>query len=247
MSNFPVPPAVPEAPKGPNGLLLFARMFDEPTMVFKEVTQRPRLAAPLLLLALVFVIRAFAIPADVLRADTNKGFDIAEKLAPGKITPEIRQAALDQATSTGARAKSAVFGSIAGIAGTALIAVILWGVFSLAGAELSFGQEYSLVLYGGAPVLLGVLVVLAMTPITHSSTFSLGLGFAMSSDASPFLHAFLAQVTVFTVWQLYLLSLGHQIVRKAKTIGGSMSIVVGLWLCAAVVGAFFAGKFGALS
>src|SRR5690242_21828742 len=97
MSNFPVPPAVPEPPappKGPNGFYLFARMFDEPSMVFKHIVQRPRILAPLVIIVLAVCLRSFAIPDAVLRKQAELGFDAVEKFRPGTITADVRQQAL---------------------------------------------------------------------------------------------------------------------------------------------------------
>src|SRR5256885_11814162 len=136
-----------------------------------------------------------------------------------------------------ARAQSAVFGSVGIIAVTLVVTLVLWGMFSMAGGEIGFKQEWSIVLYAGAPMLLGILVILALTPVTQSSTFSIGLGFAVPNETSPFLHALLAQITIFSVWQIYLLAMGNQVVRKVKTIGGSLALGGAMWVIGALIGA----------
>ena len=244
MTGFPVPPAVAEPPKPKNGLWLFARVFDEPEMVFKEITAKPRIGAPMLAILLVFCLRAFAMPDSMLRKEASMGMDAAEKFAPGRITPEIRQQAMDRATKWTNRAIGAASGTVGIIVISLIAAGVLMGLFSLAGAELTYKDELSIVLYAGAPTLLGIIAVLALTPVTQSSTFNLGLGFIVSSDKSPYLHALAAQFTIFTMWQLYLLALGNQIKRKAKTIGGSLMLVGGLWFTFALLGAWIGAKFG---
>jgi hypothetical protein len=224
--------------------MLFARVFDEPGMVFNEITARPRIGAPMLAIILVFFLRAFAMPDAVLRKETSVGLDAAAKFAPAAITPEIRQRALDKATTWVNRTQGAVFGSLGVIVFVLIGAAIFQGLFSLAGADVTYKQELSIVLYACAPVLLGIVVILALTPVTQSSTFNVGLGFAVSTETSPYLHALMAQFTIFTMWQLYLLALGNQIQRKAKTIGGSLTLVGGLWFVFALLGAWIGAKFG---
>lgn len=244
MSSFPVPPAVPDEPKGRNGLLLYARVLDEPGMVFKDIVQRPRIGAGLLVLVIVIFLRSFLMPDAILRQQVQIGLDAADKFRPGVITQDIRQQAMDQAATAWSRTKSAAFGSVGAIIGTAILAAILWGVFSLAGAELSYGNEYSILLYACAPTFVGMLVQLALAPVTQSATFSLGLGFMVSADTSPFLHVFLASVTLFSVWTLYLLALGHQTLKKEKSISGALTIIVVLWLCVTLLTSYFGARFG---
>src|SRR5262249_37924172 len=163
------------------------------------------------------------------RKQVELGFDVAAKFG-AQIPPEAKQQALDKAVSLQSRIQSAVFGSLGAAAGTAVAAVILWGIFSLPRAQSTYTPGWSIVLDGGAPFLLGMIAQLALLPVTQNPNFSIGLGFLVPADTSPFLHLFLASASLFSLWAVYLIAVGHQIQRKQKSVTGALLLLGTLWL-----------------
>jgi Yip1 domain len=233
------PPAAPvpatPAPEGKSALWLLFRVLDEPTQVFKQLAAAPRVLMPILAIFVALAVTSFATPQTILRQQAELGMQAAEKMAPGRITPEMRQQAADKAASIGSRVQKWLFGSIGLVVVSLIVALVLQGGFSLAGGEISFKEEWAIVLHAQVPALVGLLVIAALMPVTQSATFNLGLGFLISQDTSPFFHAFLMQITLFSVWHIYLLALGNQVKTNAKSVGGSLGIVISLWLVFALL------------
>lgn len=239
MSDATTTSTMVDQPDDKSGLWLALRVFDEPGQVFQQLARRPRVLVPILLVFVVTGITSFLIPASVLRGQAQQQMEMVERMAPGRVTAEARDAALAKAASPVARIQTFAAISIGIVVILVITTLVFWAIFSLGGGEVKFKDEFAIMTHSYMPQLLGYAVVVGLSPLTQDLQFNLGLGFLFEPDT--FLKRLSAFCSVFSIWQIYLLALGNQIKTKAKGIGGPLMTVSVVWLIAALAGAGLGG------
>ena len=234
------PVAAEGRPKNP--LWLAFRVFDEPARVFQELATRPRALVPVISLVVVMALAAFATPTDVLRQQTRAAFEQS-----GQLTDEQVQQRADAAGSTSGRMFIFGAGAVTGLAGLAVVSLVLMLIFGATSSEpLRFKSEFGIVAHANMVALAGAVFILALVSFAGFEQLQLSLGFLFDQESSPFLYRFGNQITAFGAWNVFLLALGNKIKTKATGLGGPLVIVGGLWLLVKAGFALLGGAFGGL-
>lgn len=224
-------PTHEEQPK--SGVWLALRVFDEPTRVFRELAARPKWVVPVAAFLVAMTIFAFATPTDVLQDLARQQVE-AFGGGQGQLTPEQAervQDRIDQAGNMQGRLLVLGPGFVIGIISFVIVAGVLTLIFGALSPEpLKFKHELAIVTHASMANVLGTVVIVVLLLLGLMSQPTLSLGFLFSQDESPFLFSFANQITLFGIWNVFLLSLGNQIKTEAKGIGQALMIVGSLWL-----------------
>ena len=220
-------PTHEEQPK--SGVWLALRVFDEPTRVFRELAARPKWVVPVAAFLVAMTIFAFATPTDVLQDLARQQLE-AFGVGQGQLTPEQAER-IDQAGNMQGRLLVLGPGFVIGIISFVIVAGVLTLIFGALSPEpLKFKHELAIVTHASMANVLGTVVIVVLMVLGLMSQPTLSLGFLFSQDESPFLFNFANQITLFGMWNVFLLSLGNQIKTEAKGIGQALVIVGSLWL-----------------
>jgi len=196
-----------------NSWWLAFRVLDKPGTVFAEIAARPRFLVPFLIL-FVAAPAFFAVTAPAFLAVT----------APDIVVARARAILL---------AVSVIGGPIV----IAIVAAVLMLIFNAMAADrITFKQEYSVMLHALMPHLFATLLVPVLA-IAGIEQLQLSLGFLFSSDQSSFMYRFANGITLFGAWSMVLVAKGNQVLSKSSSLGGSLTIVAGLWLLVKVAAA----------
>lgn len=208
-----------------------------PGETFRSIAERPTWLPPLLLLALLGAVVAFAIQ---MRTDP-------EEMVRGQIEAikvEVPQEQVDkmiedaESRTTGAKLGLAAIGIVVQAALYAVVAALFWIGFRLFGSEMDYLRSLATTLHGYMPLAVGSLINLPLMLSRESLTFeeSMQGGVLVSSlkamapeDASPVTEALLGSLDLFTIWTLVLLTIGYKAVAKVSTAVAS-GIVILFWL-----------------
>ncbi len=228
---------------------LALRVIDEPVEVFRQLAVRPAVWAPIVTMVIVVALTSFTMPSEPIAQATRTQMEAAQRRAPDQITDEAIEERVELATSTRGRAISLASQVVIYLLGFAVVAAVLMLVFGAVGSEpLKFKDEFAIVTHAFMPQLLGFILIVLLTRFAGIEQLSLSLGFLFDSESSLFMHNLGNQFTLFGTWNMVLLALGNQIRTGAKTLGGPLAIVGGLWvLLNVVLGAmvtFLAGLAG---
>ncbi len=225
------------------------RVLDEPGTVFAEIAARPRFLVPFLVLfAAAPAFFAVTAPDSAYQAQVEQLIAIEENQDPGSVTSERRAEMMEEAASPARRARLLAVGVIVGPIVIAIVAAVLMLIFNAMAADrITFKQEYSVILHAWMPQLFAALLVPVLA-IAGIEQLQLSLGFLFSSDQSSFMYQFANGITLFGAWSMVLVAMGNQVLSKSSSLGGSLTIVAGLWLlvkvAAAGLGSLVAGLAG---
>lgn len=131
-----------------------------------------------------------------------------------------------------------------------VMAAVLFGTVKLGGdAGVKFKTVLALVIYGGLPGLIKVLLAilsLAAGVSTDSFTFqnpvATNPGYFIDPAGNPVLKAFLSSFDVFTIWTLVLVSIGLTCISKVKS-GKAYAMVFGWFAVVVLLGTGIAAAF----
>ncbi len=226
-----------EQPKSPVQLVL--RVLDEPGAVFTELAARPRALLPVILYLVVAFGSTFAMPARIMRSETQHRMEAMEQRRPGMIPPEARERAVQQAAGPVSRATAFAFVAAIGLLAIVIVAAVLRVVFGgLSPAPITFRQEFAIAAHAYVPQVLGAIATLIAIVVTSDARFRFSLGLAFDPDSGGFAYKLANEFTLFGAWNVYLLALGNQIKTRATSVATPLTIVGALWV---VVNLLFAG------
>jgi hypothetical protein len=215
---------------------LTLRVIDEPAEVFRRLAARPTAWVPIVTMVIVVALTSFAMPSEPIAEATRTQMEAVQRRAPDQITDEAIEERVELATSARGRAISLASQIVIYLIGFAAVAAVLMLVFGAVGSEpLGYKDEFAIVTHAFVPQLLGFILIVLLTRFAGVQQLSLSLGFLFDSESAPFMHNVGNQFTLFGAWNMVLLALGNQIRTGAKTLGGPLAIVGGLWVLLNVV------------
>jgi hypothetical protein len=220
-------------------LQLVLRVLDEPSAVFTELAARPRALLPVILFLVVSLVTVFAVPAKIMRSETEQRFETIEQRRPGMVPPATRQRAVERAAGPMSRATGFAFVAAIGLVALVIVAAVLRVVFGGMSPEpITFRQEFAIAAHAFVPQILGSIATLIAIVILGDGQFRFSLGLLFDPDSGGFAYRLGNQFTLFGAWNVYLLALGNQIKTRTKSIATPLTIVAALW---AVVNLLLAG------
>lgn len=139
---------------------------------------------------------------------------------------------------------STIFVPIGAIVGTPILVLIsgalVWGVASLFGAKVSYGQAATVATYANVPRVLGGVATAVVLLVKDAQELPVVQGaitgpvLFLSRDASPMLVALMSRLDVFTIWATVLVGIGVAVVARTTrsrglTIAGVVWLIAGVW------------------
>ena len=118
-----------------------------------------------------------------------------------------------------------------------LVALVFWVLLKLLGGELSYKASFATTLHGLIPsavsALLALPVILSREELSYEviragSVLKSNLGTFAPEETGAAMLALLSSIDVFSIWSLFLLSVGYAVVAKVSR-GKAAGAVVGLW------------------
>lgn len=230
MSESQLPSSVDEAPQGSSWGALWGALA-APRETFRHLAAKPVWAVCLIvLMALGVAFGAAAMgkvtPEEFLRSIEAQGRPVPPKLQDD---PE-RFLATMQRIQIGA---GTIFAGLFyfGAAGVFLV------LFRMLGSDLRYAQSLATTLHGllplGVAALVGFVVVLGRDEVSLDELQSGGLvlsnlAFLAGEESGEVTRALLASVDLFSLWSLWLLSLGFHVVARVS-VGAAWGVVGVLW------------------
>lgn len=197
------------APPRPNPFKRIGGIFFSPLETMTDIARRPDWVVALVLLTLLGVaLNLYAAPK--IDFESEMRVDLEERgLTEEQIDRQMEMVTNVQKFS-GVMGAAFILLAIAGIAGILLIA------FKMFGGEGRYVQALAVTTYGSYPLLLvkNVLTTALIVPrstITPSEMVALvksNPGFLVDAKEAPMAFAFLSSIDVFSIWALFLLTLG---------------------------------------
>jgi hypothetical protein len=209
------------------------RVLFEPTAVFERVREKPRFLAPFLALAVLAVV------IGVVQLPYTKAAISAQMAQTPNVTPQQAEAALKFAP-IGLAVAPIFYGAF-----LLLSALILWVSVSVLGGEAKFATLLSVTTYTSITYTLlqvvgvAVLMMRGTSAITGTVDLQPSLGLdLLAPDAKGFALAALRGVNPFTLYGLYLTSVGimvtHQTSKTTAYAAAAIQFVIALAIGAAL-------------
>jgi hypothetical protein len=247
MSDPTPPPAVPATPVPPpsSAPARVVGTFFSPTATFQSIAVKPGFILPLLLwTAVSLLITNLMLPKFDYERMTR-----ARMEKSGTTVPEERmQEIIAQQKKIGPIFGN-VFGAISPLVVCLLSTLVFWGGFKAFGWDLTFKQGFGVSTHAYLPGVLGALVLIpvmssreTIDPQAVGDLLRSNLGFLVDQSSSPVIHSLLQSVDLFSIWTIFLLTVGYSAAARIprKSAGG---LIVGIWvifvLCKAGIAAVF--------
>ncbi len=216
-------------------------VYFEPSRLFEEIAQRPNWLLPLLLVGLATAL-SVAVLLNVVGMESVVRQNLAQSSQYQEANAQKQQEMLDGALNSPIAKtifKAApLFPAIAIWFITLVMAGILMVALLLAGKQLQFSKLFSVCCHSflatsliSSPLLM-IVALLASDPaqLDLQNPLQSNLGFLVDAKQSPALHSLASSLDFFSLYAIFLLSLGISKITKRTSLGGAMSIVGGLWL-----------------
>lgn len=228
---------------------LFGVLFS-PGKTFEDIARKPDWLAPLILLTLIGMgLNSFM--ANKVDWHSFAEEQIANSPRGQQIPPDQKDIAIERAAKG-----NQYFCYVRGLTGTSFLALILglvyWGAFALfAGARLTFGKSFAVVLYsmipGGIRELLGILILFLKDPSTLGNPYNFigsNPGAYMAANSTKWLMALASSADVFVFWSLILTAIGfHWMDAKKVSMSKAFGVVIGVYLFFTILGTGVAWAF----
>ena len=227
---------------------LALRVIDEPVEVFRQLAVRRTTWVPIVLLVVISAVAGFGMPAGPIQEATRTQMESAQQRSPDRVTDEMIEERVEGVASAGGRAMIAGSQIVFYLIGFVIVAAVLMLVFGAMGSEsIKFKDEFAIVSHAFVPQLLGFLLIVLLARFAGFEELTLSLGFLFDAEASPFLSNLGTQFTLFGAWNMVLLALGNQVKTGAKSLGGPLMVVGGLWVTANLLFAGLASAFAGMA
>jgi Yip1 domain len=224
-----------------NELGRLSGVFFEPGKVFKDLAERPRFIAPLLISILVGLALVYSISTHIGWEST-----IRQTFANNPRTADLPADQREQIVARGAKAAS-ILGWVGAVLGAPFSALIIAGVLTglfngLLGAELKFAQTFAITCYAmlvrAVLAALLILVVYLKPPEDFNiqvSPFSLA-AYLNRQDTPKWLMSLAGSLDLFTIWTIVLLAIGFSVAARKISFTKSLTAIVIPWLILVIAG-----------
>ena len=235
MATVPSPVAEPQAAISPFGRIIGA--FFSPRPTFEDIVRKPNWLVPMALILLMSLAAVIA-----LNSHFNWRDYISQQIEKSPRAAQLSAEAKERQVDVSAKFSpivAYVFGLLLPICGILVIALVLWGAFSImAGTGSDYKTALAIVSHAVAPAsVIGTILFITVLFLKPVGMFDLDNPIAtnvaalLSDDASKWLVALCKNLDLLELWKLVLLSIGFAAVSPKKLQGGkAYSIVFGVFL-----------------
>jgi len=233
MATVPSPAA--EAGISPFGRI--TGVFFAPTATFEDIVRKPSWLLPTVLILLMSLAAIIALNSHFSWRDY-----ISQQIEKSPRAAQLSAEAKERQVEMSAKYSPAfayVFGLVLPICGILVIALVLWGAFSvMAGAGTSYKTALAIVSHAVVPAsVIGTILFVTVLFLKPVGMFDLDNPIAtnvaalLPDDASKWLVALGKNIDLLELWKLILLSIGFAAISPKKLQGGkAFSIVFGVFL-----------------
>jgi hypothetical protein len=254
MAAAPVLPTPPAPNPQPQALSQVARIVDTfiaPSKTFTDLRRSAAWWAPFLLMVLVSTALVYTAGQKVGFRKIMENQMQAQPKAQDRLerlSPDDREQQLEKgAKFTGFIAYA--FPVITLIMWL-IIATFMFATFKVAaGADVSFGAAFAIVVYAGLPLMLkSILAIVSLLAgvspdsFTFQNPVATNAGYFMTPASGVFLYSVATSLDIFLIWTLVLTAIGFTCAGKVKS-GTSYAIVFGWALIFIVGGAALSAVF----
>lgn len=246
MATTPMPAPEPQASISTIGRL--TGVLFSPKRTFADIARKPTWAAPLLLLAVIWLgLNAVLVQRtdwmEVSKQQIEKNKFAARAFEQMK--PEDREVAYQKAAQ---RAKTTRY--VRGVIGWPLLVVIMSGIYLgafklIGGARINYVTSLAIVAYAHLPMGIRELLAIPVNLIKDGSAIdpenflASNVASFLGGDAPLWQTVLGGSVDIFGIWALFLVAIGFSAADPKKVkLGTAFGIVFGIW---AVIVLFFAG------
>lgn len=238
--------AEPAAPPLPG---LFARiplLLFEPTKLFRALRARPVVLGALVLSAVIIAIAMAIIPMELVQEDSRRRVEAMQETMRSRGVEIPEDAQVPQEGNARLSKIMMIVGPLVGLPiGLMIGAGVLLLIFrSAMGYEGSFRQYLSVSAHAQILMALGTLLIVPLQISAGRLDLTLSLGAFLPFLGDGFLAGFLGRINLFTVWGAVLVGIGVSVVDGKRSPAGAISILVGILVFFAAVGALMGGITG---
>jgi hypothetical protein len=224
-----------------NELGRLSGVFFEPGKVFKDLAERPRFIAPLLISILVGLALVYSITTHIGWEST-----VRQTIANNPRAADLPADQREQAIARGAKVLS-ILGWAGAVVGAPLSALIIAGVLTglfngLLGAELKFAQTFAITCYAmlvrAVLTALMILLLYLKPPEDFNiqvSPFSLA-AYLNRQETPKWLMSLAGSLDLFTIWTIVLLAIGFSVAARKLSFTKSLTAIVIPWLILVIAG-----------
>ncbi|HWN75395.1 MAG TPA: YIP1 family protein [Candidatus Udaeobacter sp.] len=235
MATVHSPVAEPQAGISPFGRII--GVFFAPKATFEDIVRRPNWLLPTVLILLMSLAAIIALNSHFSWRDY-----ISQQIEKSPRAAQLSAEAKERQVEMSAKYSPAVayvFGLVLPICGILVIALVLWGAFSImAGTGTNYKTALAIVSHAIVPasVVSTILfvTVLFLKPVGMfdlDNPVATNVAALLADDASKWLVALCKNLDLLELWKLVLLSIGFAAISPKKLHGGkAFSIVFGVFL-----------------
>jgi len=227
------PAPLPAAPTK-NTLQRIAGVLFAPAETFEDISRKPNILGPLLIIVLIGYVSTFFI---VQRMDWNAVME-AQMDAMKKQNPNMSQEDFARVAKVSS-AMGKVIGWVSPLMGVVwymILAGVLLLVFRMTGGEGNFQQALSTTLYAWIPLVInGIILTIVIVargsvdPTQMATVLKSNPAFLVDMKEQAVLFSLLSSIDIFTIWTVVLLIIGFAILSKSSK-AKSAAIVISLWV-----------------
>ncbi len=230
------PPGPEEQPGEPSFLDRAVGVFISPATAFESIVRRPNFLAPLIIaMAAGIVVTETMLQKIGIERIVRRSIEISGKAA--QMNPDQMQQAIHQGSSVGS-----ILAHVGGVVGPPIYLLVVAGVGLLIvntifGASTNFKTSFSVVCYAYLVSLVGAVLAVVVIFFGDPEQFNpqnfvpSSVGFFLNPlDTPKALYTIASSYDIFTIWFLFLASLGLSIAsaKKVRTIS-ILLVFIGLW------------------
>lgn len=235
MATVPSPAAEPQAAISPVGRII--GVFFSPKSTFEDIVRKPNWLVPMVLILLMSLAAIIALNSHFSWRDY-----ISQQIEKSPRAAQLSAEAKERQVEMSAKYSPAfayVFGLVLPICGILVIALVLWGAFSImAGAGTGYKTALAIVSHAVVPAsVIGTILFVTVLFLKPVGMFDLDNPIAtnvaalLADDASKWLVALGKNLDLLELWKLVLLSVGFAAISPKKLQGGkAFGIVFGVFL-----------------
>lgn len=215
-------------------------IFFEPRKIFKNLKIKPRWLIPFIIISIIgmasfYYTYPFIMKGQIARIEANERIPDAQKEMIIERMSEMEHPPIWQIG----------LAPVGTLIYFLLIAGILFFVGNvLLGGDSSYGRILSIYVYSSLIAIPAAIIKIPLVFMRETAEIQTSLALLLSPDMKEsFIYRFFAQIDIFTIWTVILVSLGMAVMYNF-TLRKSATTVFVLWLLWVLVSSALAGVFG---
>jgi hypothetical protein len=233
MATTPMP--IPEAQTSVSPFGRVIGVFFSPKSTFEDIVKKPSWMLPVVLLTLLSIGVSFAINQRVnWREYSSQQIEKSPRAANMSAEDKERQIEMSAKISP---IFTYAFGTLGPILFCLVIALILWGSYSLfAGINTNFETAFAVTCHAfltglvSSPLFILILYLKPPGTVDIQNPVAANLAAFLPEDSAKWLEALGKNLDLFAIWSLVLLAMGFAAVNPKKLKGGtSYAVAFGVW------------------